>query len=466
MDAVLRVPPAAAPAGDTDTPFVCHDCGEAHRWQPLTHGRLAHCTRCDAVMARGHRLFASSLLALTLAALVIFVVANSADLVTIRLRGAEVATTVPAAILVTWDQGAHLVAVLVALTALVAPAMFILLRLYVLVPLLIGKLPSGLGACMRLLHVTSHWNTVAVLAVGGLLALVRMSSLAQASPGPGLMALGVLALLLAAIESAGLRHLWPPDIDADATDGRVTPRPERSSVEQGSPGRWRGCECCGWVGRLSAAVEASAGASAADESLRCERCGHRLERARGLGLQRTWALLLTAAVMLVPANLLPMMVTVQTARSTPHTLLGGIAELWQDHAWGLATVVFVASIVVPLLKVVALALLAWSVDHAPEWRPLERVRLYRLVEGVGHWSMLDVYVVLLLIGMVRFGNLAGALPGAALLAFAAVVVLTMLATHTFDPRWIWEPPPSRGRRGRRLQPAPSTIAPDLRPQHD
>ncbi len=153
-------------------------------------------------------------------------------------------------------------------------------------------------------------------------------------------------------------------------------------------------------------------------------------------------------MLLLPANLMPIMTTVKALRSTEHTLIGGIVELWTDGVWGLSVLVFIASIVVPLLKIGALALLAWSVERAPPGVASNARACIRLIEAVGHWSMLDVYVVLLLVGMVRFGNLAGASAGPALLAFAAVVVLTMLATHQFDPRWIWQDPEPRRRAGR------------------
>lgn len=400
-------------------------------------------------MARGHRLDASAQLALTLAALVVFVVALSTDLIAIRLRGAEVSTTLFEAIASTWRDGAPLVAVLTALTAVLAPAAYLGVRLALLVPLLRGRTPAGLGLCLRVLHAVARWNMVSVLAVGALLSLVRIAALAQAAPGPGLLAFGALAWLLAALEAAGLRHLWPPHGAEPTHAGQA-------------PAAWGGCECCGWSGPVRlldepardatpagiAATPAIAGSPAtAAHTLRrphppttprCPRCHHPLAHDPGAGLQRTWALLVASAVLLLPANLMPMMSTVQALRTTPHTLIGGIAELWADGAWGLAVLVFVASIVVPLLKVGALALLAWTTRHAPGWRRLERARLYRLVEVVGQWSMLDVYVVLLLVGMVRFGNLAGAAPGPGLLAFAAVVVLTMLAAHSFDPRWIWQ----------------------------
>ncbi len=193
-----------------------------------------------------------------------------------------------------------------------------------------------------------------------------------------------------------------------------------------------GCECCGLA---CAAVSQAEGM---DVRLRCPRCGHGLHRRKPASVQRTWAWLSAALLLYVPANLLPIVTTSQVFQSESHTIAGGIAALWADEAWGLATIVFVASIAVPLLKIGVLALLAWSVRRAPGWRRLERARLYRLVEAVGHWSMLDVYVVVLLGGMLRFGGFVSVQPEPGLLAFAAVVVLTMLAARSFDPRLIWD----------------------------
>jgi paraquat-inducible protein A len=160
------------------------------------------------VLGRGHRIGIEAMLALSIAAAVVFLIANLADLMTIRRRGGAVATTFPEAIRLTWLDGEPLVATVAAGTALVAPALFIGLRLYVLVGLAIGRIPPGFAACLRVLHQVSHWNTVEVLTVAALLSLVRVADLADASAGPALFAYGVLALLLAAIDSAGLKHLW------------------------------------------------------------------------------------------------------------------------------------------------------------------------------------------------------------------------------------------------------------------
>jgi paraquat-inducible protein A len=195
--------------------------------------------------------------------------------------------------------------------------------------------------------------------------------------------------------------------------------------------RLLGCECCGlvsWTFRHTDVEHAA---------LRCPRCNHPLHARRPASLERTWAWLAAAALLYIPANVLPIMSTGNLFGHTPFTIASGIAELWHDGAFSLAVIVFTASIAVPILKIGALALLAWSAQRLPEWRQRDRARLYRIVETVGHWSMLDVYVVVLLAGMVQFGRFAQVEPEPGLLAFAAVVVMTMMAARSFDPRLIW-----------------------------
>lgn len=189
-----------------------------------------------------------------------------------------------------------------------------------------------------------------------------------------------------------------------------------------------GCRTCGLVSEVHGCVEHA----------RCPRCCARLHHHAALGLQRAWAYLMAAVVLYIPANVLPVMATANVLQGRErHTILGGIVELWHADEWALALIVFVASIAVPLLKMASLALLAWTAQRGSVWARAERTRLYRLVEAVGHWSMLDVFVVVLLVSMMRFGALASVQPQPGLLAFGAVVVLTMLASESFDPRLIW-----------------------------
>lgn len=189
-----------------------------------------------------------------------------------------------------------------------------------------------------------------------------------------------------------------------------------------------GCEVCGLVCRPPAG----------EEGLRCPRCFAALHRRKPNSLARTWAFLLSAAILYLPANLLPIMDTRSLGSQRSDTILSGVVVLWQEGSWELAIIVFVASIVVPMLKIAVLTLLLLTVQWRSNWRPAERARLYRLVEFVGHWSMLDVFVVVLMATLVQFQAYAqvGAGPGA--IAFGAVVVLTMLASRSFDPRLIWD----------------------------
>jgi paraquat-inducible protein A len=189
----------------------------------------------------------------------------------------------------------------------------------------------------------------------------------------------------------------------------------------------RACECCGLVMQLTDA----------ERACRCSRCAFPLHHRKPQSLQRTAAFLITAALLYIPANLLPVMATASVFGRDSHTLVGGILELWVSGSWELAVIVFIASIAVPILKIAALALLCWTAHRRSLWRQRERAGLFRMVETVGHWSMLDVFVVVLLVGMVRFGVIAHVEPEAGLLAFGGVVVATMLASASFDPRLIW-----------------------------
>jgi paraquat-inducible protein A len=143
--------------------------------------------------------------------------------------------------------------------------------------------------------------------------------------------------------------------------------------------------------------------------------------------------------MYIPANLLPIMETNSLLTSQNDTIMSGIVYLWYSGSWGLAMVVFITSVFVPLLKLLAMTLLLISVQRRSEWQPLQRTKLYRIIEFVGRWSMLDIYVVTILAALVQVGKIATVKAGPAALFFGAVVVLTMFSALLFDPRLIWDP---------------------------
>ena len=172
---------------------------------------------------------------------------------------------------------------------------------------------------------------------------------------------------------------------------------------------------------------------------RCPRCDSPLHARKPDSVSRTWAFLIASAVLYIPANALPIMETSSLFGAQRDTIMSGIVFLWKTGSWHLALVVFIASVLVPLAKMLAIALLVVSVQRRSAWQPQQRMRLYRAVEAIGRWSILDIYVVALLATLVQLRGLASITAGPAALAFGAVVVLTMLAAMAFDPRLIWDP---------------------------
>ena len=179
--------------------------------------------------------------------------------------------------------------------------------------------------------------------------------------------------------------------------------------------------------------------SGAGHDLMCARCGASLHMRKPDSINRAWALLIAAAILYVPANVLPVMETGSLFGSQSDTIMSGVVYLWTSGSWPLAVIVFVASILVPGSKLIALSVLLASAQRRSRWRMLDRTRLYRLVELVGRWSMVDIYVAAILTALVQFSSLATIRAGPAAIAFGAVVVLTMFAAEAFDPRLIWDP---------------------------
>lgn len=188
------------------------------------------------------------------------------------------------------------------------------------------------------------------------------------------------------------------------------------------------CSVCGLVSRARPPVRAA-----------CPRCGAGLRLRKAGSLGWTTAFLATAALLFVPANVLPVMTTTTIARSHSDTILSGVAALWRAGAWPLSLLVLIASLVVPGLKIAALGLLVATTRRRSAWRRHERTRLYRLVERVGRWSMLDIFVVAVLVALVQIKAVAQIEAGPAAVAFGAVVVLTIFAANSFDARLIWDP---------------------------
>lgn len=185
-----------------------------------------------------------------------------------------------------------------------------------------------------------------------------------------------------------------------------------------------GCQTCGRV--------------APRHMHRCGRCGAHLKPVDRRELQSVWAWLLAGMILYIPANLYPMLRTSTLLHSQENTILGGVVDLWRQGSIGIAAIVFIASIVIPIGKFLVIGYLAMCVKRRFRLGRHGRLRLYEIVEFIGRWSMIDVFVVAILSALVQLGFVASVHPGPAAMAFALSVAFTMLSAQSFDPRAIWD----------------------------
>jgi len=191
-----------------------------------------------------------------------------------------------------------------------------------------------------------------------------------------------------------------------------------------------GCHGCGLLVRKRHAAKGQA--------LRCPRCAAPIHDRKPDSLQRTAALVFTAAVLYVPANLFPIMTVISFGKGDPQTILSGVVHLAHGGMVSLALLVFFASVLVPVLKLVGITFLLWSVHRRWKWRPRDRTLLYRIIESVGRWSMIDIFMISILVALVKLGKVATIETGLGATCFASVVVITMFASMSFDPKLIWD----------------------------
>lgn len=172
--------------------------------------------------------------------------------------------------------------------------------------------------------------------------------------------------------------------------------------------------------------------------LKCPCCQSTIHSRIPRSQSKTWALLIAAMILYIPANFLPIMTVVIWGNGQPDTIMSGVIHLLEGGMWPLALLIFIASIFIPILKLIVLTGLLISVHFKSTWKPRDRTILYRITEFVGRWSMVDIFVIAILVTLVQFGNAATVTPNIGALSFASVVILTMFAAHTFDPRLIWD----------------------------
>ncbi len=409
----------------------CPDCGLFQVVPESTPGDTVRCMRCDGWLRR-HRADPTSLsLSFSVASLVLYLVVLTMPLMTLDLFGRRHTVDVLTGPVALWNAqgGLALVGAVVLFATVLMPGVIIGLNLLVLAAARGTPSPRFLPLLLRVHQTLRPWSMVEVYMLGIFVAYTKLVDLAHVDLGASIFALAAIMVLMIGADGAfDAAAVWQK-IDAERQAG-----PDRlptCTADDGlaNPQRLLACHGCELV------LQTDTGGP---DPLACPRCEGVLHRREPDSLQRTMAFLLASAILYVPANLLPVLTLTKFGRGEPSTILAGVEQLYAAHMLPLALLVFFASICVPCLKVAGLSLMVAMTHFRASAGLIDRTRLFRVIDFIGRWSMIDVFMISILVAIVHFGFFANVDADPGIVAFAAVVVLTIFAAEAFDPRLMWD----------------------------
>lgn len=400
--------------------MLCPDCDLLVRLPQLELNTKCVCPRCKSTLTSIRYEPRRWPIACALSALIMLVIANSFSFIYMNVAGIHndiLLLQIPK-ILVADDyvSMATLFLLFVQFVPVFCMISIILLSYQHLLP------KSARITLARILFHCQTWCMAEIFLAGVLVSFVKLIAYGDIGVGGGFIAYCIFCLfVIRTFQFVDRRRLWHD----------IMPEPECflpmragiTGIEQGL----RSCPCCRAIVK-------------ADDPI-CPRCSTRGHVRRPHSLQWTMALLFTALILYIPANILPMMLTLFLGSKSPSTILAGVMLLWGEGSYPVAAVIFIASIMVPSLKIAALAWLCWDAKYSKRAKHEDRERmhiLYEMVEFVGRWSMIDVFVIAVLATLVNMGRLMSIYPDIGAVLFASVVIITMIAAMTFDPRLIWD----------------------------
>jgi paraquat-inducible protein A len=408
----------------------CRDCGLFQVVPALEPGARALCLRCNATLRHARADSLTKSLALNMAALVLLMMSASTAMMHVSIAGILRSADLFTGPLNLQQNGIWQLAVVVLFTTVAAPLLKLLAMVYVLAGVRMRRPPLHLRQVFACVDRLRPWAMIEVYLLGVAVAYVKLLDIVSIDIGFALYTLVLLMLTMGWADSS-LDHqaVWEAMERRGLTGGEV----DHAALASTQPGEGAiGCDVCGMISQPRHAGHA-----------RCPRCESVLEARKPNSIHRTWALMIASLILYIPANLYPVLTVISFGSGAPSTILGGVEELIGAGMLPLAALVFFASILVPVLKLVGLTILLVSTQMRATGRLRDRTRLYRIVNAVGRWSMIDIFMESILVALVQFGALATIDPGFGAIAFAAVVIITMFAAEGFDPRLMWDAAGSR-----------------------
>ena len=413
---------------DSPAVTVCPDCNLLLQPPTLQPRQVAVCPRCSQQLRRYKHNPVQKGLALSLTGLLLYLPANLLPLMTFSVLGIDTHSSIVQACLHMFGTGQQFVGLIVALTTLVFPLALLSGLLLITLGLTRKRKGAWMPPLFRSYRHLSEWAMTDVFLVGVLVTIIKMSHMAAVTLGPGFFCLIGLVVTTVAAQTAIDPHLfWSLMEESPAPS--PSPRPPAPEAEI-QPENYLLCHDCHKL--LPADYVRASGRD------RCPRCGHALHSRKQNSVNRTWALLVTAVLLTVPANLLPIMEVDYFGVPDRSTIMDGIIYFFKDGSYGIGLVIFIASVLVPLFKIVGLAIILLSIHFRWQSWLRHKAIMFRYIEFIGRWSMLDIFVITLLCSLAQFGFLSTISAAPASLYFTGVVLSTMFAALSFDPRLLWD----------------------------
>ena len=365
--------------------LVCHECNYQVELPSLSHKQAALCPRCRFQLTVFNQNAPQKIIALSLTALLFLCMSLPFEFLSFQAGGQAQSIDIPSSFLVLLENNYGLLAILQAIFMLILPASILICLLYVLVPFSLGgRLPKA-EPVVNLIFLLLPWAMAEIFLIGVLVSLIKIMSLADVGIGLSFYAYVLFTIFMTITLFYVDKHQLKTLLNQHHVEKHPTMNKQQS-------------------------------------------------------IQATWALLTTSILLYIPANILPIMHTSTLGNTEPSTILGGVILLWKMGSYPIAIIIFIASVFVPLAKLVILCWLNYSIQKASTEGQKERMFWYRVTEFIGRWSMIDVFVVAMLVSLIQLGNVMSIVPGHAALAFCGVVICTMFAAITFDSRLIWYAP--------------------------
>lgn len=418
----------------------CPCCGLFQKLPPLEPGTQARCPRCNQMLDRRNKTAPiATPLAFCISSAALYLAMLFSTLMILDLYGRQRTVDIITGPIELLHEGWGEVGVLVAIATVLAPGIVIAMMGMILTSALRPTLPSWVPHLLKWYELLRPWSMVEVYILGVFVAYTKLVDLAFVEVGAAVYLVAALMLTMAATDATlDTELIWEQrKVDSTMRTKQGTRIPVRTvSVEKDgalAPSSNRlSCLSCGLVLEFDHAI------SPTEPAGYCPRCGHVVRQRKANSLSRTTALLVSAMVFYIPANLYPVMTVIKMGNGSGHTIVEGAVELWEGGMIPLSILVLFASVTVPVLKMVGLTEMVWCIRRGTRKGLALRSKLYRVIDIVGRWSMIDVFMVSILVAMVRFSHLASVTANGGMVCFAAVVVLTIFAVHTFDPRLMWD----------------------------